>query len=312
MVKTTGDGTLMPSEQEVIGYFKELSNWGRWGQGDELGTLNLVTKDKRRSAISLVREGELVSLSRRLVFNPVPGPPEARITPLHMLSVSGHDAPEVGLGHVSDWIGIPIHGRYITHIDSPAHILWNARVYGDRPANLISASEGASICSVEVAAQGLLSRGLLLDIPSVRGVEFMVGNDGVSRKDLEMAEEQAGARTEPGDFVYVRTGYGMHRANRGGFPGLTASCLPWLRERDAAIIATDVALDASAFGYPTLPMPVHAVGLVAMGLWVIDNCDFESLVASCQRYNRWTFLTAIAPLALVGASGSPVNPIAVF
>ena len=126
-------------------------------------------------------------------------------------------------------------------------------------------------------------------------------------------------RVDEGDVVLLRTGYGRKVRERGpdnvgevGRAGWHASCLPWFRERGVAAIACDTAQDAIPSGYAKLRNPIHAVGIVAMGLWLIDNCDLEALADECTRLGRYEFLFTLAPLRWVGATGSPANPLATF
>jgi kynurenine formamidase len=141
----------------------------------------------------------------------------------------------------------------------------------------------------------------------------------VSPSDLEAAEDRQGVRVDEGDVLLLRTGYGRKVRDQGpdevakvGRAGWHAACLPWLHERGVAMIACDTAQDAIPSGYPALRNPIHAVGIVAMGLWLLDNCDLEGLAQNCDGLGRWEFLFTLAPLRWVGATGSPANPIATF
>jgi kynurenine formamidase len=172
-----------------------------------------------------------------------------------------------------------------------------------------------------VAGEGVVTRGVLLDVAAARGVAWLEPGEGVYPDDLEAAEARQSVRVEPGDAVLLRTGFGRFRRETGTEtppggpivePGWHAAAMPWLRERDAALIACDSASDAQPSGYAALPLPVHVIGLVAMGLWLIDNCDLEGLAAVAERLGRWTFLFALAPLRLSLLTSSPVNPIATF
>ncbi len=166
---------------------------------------------------------------------------------------------------------------------------------------------------------GVTTRGMLLDVARVRGVRWLEPGEGVFPDDLEAAEQLAGVRVEAGDAVLLRTGYGARKLERGpdavravGRAGWHAACLPWLHERDVALIGCDTAQDVHPSGYPSMRSPVHAIGIVAMGLWLLDNCNLEELAATCQRLGRHEFQLQLAPLRIAGATGSPVNPIALL
>jgi kynurenine formamidase len=150
-------------------------------------------------------------------------------------------------------------------------------------------------------------------------VDVLAADDHIYPEDLEEAEAAAGIRCEPGDVLLVRTGEGGARiAERKNYnankprSGYQAACLPWLHERGIAMIGSDVAQDPTPTGYRNVSMPVHMVGIVAMGLWLIDNCQLEDLAAACAERGRWEFQFVLAPIRFQGVTGSPVNPLAVF
>ena len=185
----------------------------------------------------------------------------------------------------------------------------------------MSDSGGAEALAITAARQGVYTRGVLLDVAAVRGVRWLEPGEGVFPEDLDAAEARQGVRVEPGDGVLLRTGHGRFRhetgqtsaAERGVTqPGWHAAALPWLRARDAAFIGCDTANDVTPSGYPQMALPVHIIGLVAMGLWLLDNCDLEELAATAERLSRWDFQLAVNPLPMAGLTGSPVNPIATF
>lgn len=211
------------------------------------------------------------------------------------------------------------HGYDVTHLDSLAHLFWDGKMYNGAPASLVSDRQGALKHDVLAVSDGVITRGVLLDIARLRGVDVLEADDQVYPEDLEAAEEAAGVRLEPGDVLLMRTGEGRARREqkrdynpnkpRSGFQ---AACLPWLHERGIAMIGSDVAQDCSPAGYRTVHMPIHMVGIVAMGLWLIDNCQLEDLADTCAKLGRWEFQFALAPIRFQGVTGSPTNPIAVF
>ncbi len=304
----------IPTEEEVLGWMTTLSNWGRWGPDDELGTLNLITQQKRAQAGSLVREGISVTCSRLIV--PEAAADVTSIPPLHYMIRTGESAPSSGPGGSSDFIGLSFHGLTITHLDSLCHQFWDGKMYNGKPASMVTADEKATAGAIDQAQNGIVTRGVLLDITAVKGKDWLEAGEGVFTEDLEAAEEAQGVHLEEGDALLLRLGWYKRRQELGapeaGRPGLHAETLPWLHRRGISIIAADASQDADPSGYPNLGLPIHRVGIVAMGLWLIDAANFEELVQVCRRLNRWEFMFTVAPLRFKNATGSPVNPLAVF
>jgi kynurenine formamidase len=191
-------------------------------------------------------------------------------------------------------------------------------MYNGRPARLVTSTMGATEHAVTDVRDGIVTRGVLLDVAAVRDVDWMDIGEGVFPEDLEAAEARQGVRVEEGDALLLRTGHGRRRREQPadgpaiGQPGFQAACLPWLHDRGVAVLAADVAQDALPSGYTEVGAPVHAVAIVAMGLWLIDNCDLEPLAVACADAGHWDFLLTVAPLRLTGGTGSPVNPIAIL
>ena len=314
-----------PTEEQVLAWFDELSNWGRWGDDDRLGTLNHLTPAKRVAAAGLVEEGVSVSCSWDIRTGRQPG---ATVESQRYMLSTGLGLDEEGrrgllgdgrAGGAQEYIGMVFHGLDVTHLDSLAHLFWDGKMYGGAPASLVSDRQGALKHDVLAVQDGVTTRGVLLDIARLRGVDVLDADDHVYPEDLEAAEAAAGVRCEPGDVLLIRTGEGGARrrekrdynANKPR-SGYQAACLPWLHERGIAMIGSDVAQDPTPTGYPNVVMPIHMVGIVAMGLWLIDNCQLEDLADACAGRNRWAFQFVLAPIRFQGVTGSPVNPLAVF
>jgi kynurenine formamidase len=312
---------VAPSEDEVLSYFERCSNWGRWGADDTLGTMNHLTPEARRAAAGLVHDGVGVTCARRI---PKDHEDDFVAPPLHYMVSSGEtfagketlpDALQVS----TDFIGLEYHGFAVTHLDALCHLFRDGKMYNGLPADRVTTSGGATVHAVENLRDGVVGRGVLLDIAGGRGVPWLEPGDGVYPEDLEAAEEQAGVQVRSGDILLCRFGT-MARRNALGpsrqvfsaRPGLHASCLPWLHQREIAVLGSDSAQDLYPSGYRRLRAPVHQVGIVAMGLWLLDNCDLERLAEACHRGRRWEFLFTMAPLRITNGTGSPVNPIAVF
>ena len=303
------------NDADLIGYFEKLSNWGRWGKEDQRGTLNFITPEKQVRAARLVQRGRAVSCSRTISPRWTPENPR----PLtHFMTASGEGAPKKGMGFASDWIGMEFHGHSYTHLDSLSHIFWNGMMYNGRPSTNITTSKGGKDGSVEWASGGIVSRGVLLDIPRLQNKEWLEPGEAVTPEHLNACEKAEGLTVGSGDILVIRNGRDARSAKKGvalpekhGTPGLHASCLPWLREREIAVLCSDVAQDVMPSGF-AVAMPVHAVGITAMGLWLVDNASLEELAAVCSEENRWEFQFIISALPLKNTTGSPVNPIAIF
>jgi kynurenine formamidase len=312
----------VPSEAEVLGYFETCSNWGRWGSEDELGTLNYITPELRADAAATVREGLSVSCARLIPTLQIEE--DFRQPPVHFMTASGDawagkkTVPDA-LQMAGDFVGLAFHGYAVTHVDSLCHIFRDGMMYNGRPADLVSTIEGATVLGVDTVRDGIVGRGVLLDIPLVKGRDWLEPDEGVFPEDLLAAEEQCGVTVGSGDILLCRFG-AMARRNALGpsrevfdrRAGLHAACAPWIHERQVAALGSDSAQDLYPSGYPAVRAPMHQIGIVATGLCLIDNCDLEALAATCRRLRRWQFLLCIGPLRIENGTGSPVNPIAVF
>ena len=312
----------IPTEEEVLGYFQSLSNWGRWGEDDQLGTLNHMSPEKTRRATQLVREGVTISCARTIEYDPAP---DVLATPVHYMMesgegwASGEKVSGLPLAASVDYFGLVFHGLTVTHMDSLCHVFWEGKMYNGRPAHAVSTRFGATVESIEVAKDSIVGRGVLVDVPMVRGIDWVERGEGVMPEDIEAAEERCGFKVEEGDVLLVRTGQFKRRDDEGpvdpAVAGTTAchpACLPLFHRRSIAVLGSDTGNDVMPPIYGRVPLPVHQVGLVAMGLWILDSANLDDLAQECQRRNRWEFLISISPLRLHNATGSPVNPVVVF
>ena len=299
--------------EEVIALFDRLSNWGRWGKEDERGALNFITERKRVAAARLVQSGEAVSLALPLATehaadNPMPV--------MHLITQTGQDAG--ARSYSADYFSILPHGHAITHLDALCHVFWQRKMYNGFNASEVG-SHGARKCAIDVASAGIVSRGVLLDIPKIKQVEFMEPGERIFPEDLEAAERDHRLRVEEGDVLLIRTGRARRRKVKGpwnsmreGMPGLDASCLPWLHERRVAVLGSDSTSDVVPSGYKRMARPIHICTLVMMGVHLIDNADFDALAETAARLKRYEFEFVMAPLILMRGTASPVNPIALF
>ena len=296
-----------------------VSNWGRWGDDDQRGTLNLITPETTKRAIGLVQEGVSVSCARDVTFEAAADTP---IPPTHYMR-GGGDKYRPGEGPdrqaVSDYIGMVFHGHTITHVDSLCHFMWDGKMYNGASSTLVDSRDGAMSHDVTAAKEGILTRGVLVDAARLRGVETITRGDGVGLDDVERAERECGFTIQEGDVLLLRTGQLGHRdrtepvdVNVAGSAGPLPELLPLFKERGIAVMGSDTGNDVAPSKYPRFSNPVHQVGIVALGLWILDNAWLDDLAEACAARNRWQFLISINPLRMPTVTGSPVNPIAVF
>jgi kynurenine formamidase len=305
----------VPTTDELDALFELLSNWTRWGADDEQGTLHFLTDERRAAAAGLVSAGRSVSLAHDLATEPMPDHPHP--VQHHMLASgdardsNGIDGYEAARDHLS----LEVHGLWTTHVDALSHMFVRGRMYGGRPASDVR-SDGARSNTVLSMADGVIGRGVLLDVPRALGLEFLDGTDVVTVADLEAAESHQGVRVGPGDVVLVAWGREARRRSRrgfDGFSGLHPACLAWLADREVAVLGSDGISDPMPFiGTPDWPFPIHQIGIVAMGLPLIDNVRLAPLGQLCAELGRWEFLFTMAPLRIPKGTGCPVNPVAVL
>ena len=288
----------------------ELSNWGRFGPDDELGMANLITHAKRAEAAALVTEGHTVSLSSnaqnyRSVDVPCP------------VEWSMSRATRTG---ASDTIAYPcIHGPGTTHLDAFAHVFFDGKMWNGYDVDgLVTMDGGAAKNSIMTVKNGLVTRGVLYDIPRLKGVPWLEPGTRITVEDLEAWEAQAGVRVGPGDAFLIRWGRWARQDALGPFDtgresaGLDNNVIPWLKERDVAIAGWETP------GYVPQPegdLPrtaLHNFALTILGIQVLDRADFQALAEAAAQRERWEFMVTIAPLAIPNGTGSPVNPIAMF
>lgn len=298
----------MTTRADAAQAFARCSNVGRWGEQDELGTLNLITPEVRRRAAALVVEGLCVSLGSDIdtvqrSLNPRPA--------WHVMHLNEGGLPFA----TGDSVHLDIHG-VDTHLDALGHVYLDGLGYNGRRQDEVVTNDGLRANSIHAMREGIFTRGVLLDVAAARGVAWLDEDHVVTRADLEAAEEHADVAVEPGDAVVVHAGLERRAGERDtgeilARAGLGLDAVEWLRERDAAVFAGDC-VDRLPPDDPELPLPLHQIGIAAVGLVLLDWPRLTDLLAARDRLGRNTFLLTVAPLRIPGGTGSPVNPIATF
>lgn len=314
-----------PSVEEVLNYYQTLSNWGRWGDDDRLGTLNLITKERRAAAGKLISTGETVSLSRDIdPENADPlGTGLSVVQRFMAIGEYGHHMAKgtLRIDAVTEFVGIAAHGSN-THVDGLAHYSWDGLNYNGFSQEDTTSIGGARRLSIHHASDGIIGRAVLLDICALHEVETLEPGWAITPDQLLAAEERQGVKVGPGDVLLVHTGHVARTLAMGPdksrpiprHAGLSAGCLPFLRERDIAALGSDAIQDVQPSGYDGLDLlrPIHSVGLVALGLWLIDNMELTELSGKCADLKRWEFFFSLLPWRMKGVTSCATNPIAIF
>jgi len=299
------------TKADIDRWMTELSNWGRWGATDQLGAVNLITPEKRKQATKLVREGIVISLARDTNDEAAPDN-DAPYT--HEMTLNG----ESGQGQWSlDKIGVSFHGYQHTHLDALCHMFWQGKMYNGYSMTEVT-RKGAQKLGIQNLKSGIVTRGVLIDVPRLRNVPYLEPGAAIYPEDLDKWERETGIKLAAGDAVFVRTGRWARRAALGPWnvsqksAGLHPSCVRWLKQRDISLLGSDVASDVLPSGIPGITHPIHQLILVALGVNIFDNCDLEDIGTTAARMKRWEFMLTTAPIAIPGGTGSPLNPIATF
>jgi kynurenine formamidase len=303
---------------------ERYSNWGRWGEGDERGTLNFITPERVLSALSLPRRGLVVSCA--LPFDDR-GPQSGfagRHNPIHVMLATGADAAAGaqdwipgGFRYADDAVTMPL--QCGTQWDALSHVFYDGRMWNGRDSALVT-SRGARVNGIEKIASGVVGRGVLLDLPRLRGVPWLENGTPIYPEELDACAEACGVAVESGDVVLVRTGMltrclaekSWHGYCGGPAPGLSVHCARWLYEREVAAVATDTwGVEVIPNETPDCFQPLHMISLRNTGLLLGEIFALDTLAAACAEDGRHAFLFVAPPLPITGAVGSPINPLAI-
>jgi len=295
------------SAEEIVEIFEKVSNWGRWGPDDELGTLNLITPQKRRQAAALVRSGRLLSVGKDLSTVASPMNPRPIVHTMHDGGPDPHGASDELLTHN--------HGPQ-THMDPTSHMFFRGRVYPGKRVSEVLHADGLSFGSVYAKREGILTRGVLLDVPGARGVDYLEPEDMITADDLAAAERLSGVAVEPGDAIFIRAGLGAYQAATGNLEikqrtGLGPDCALWIRAKDAAVVCNDCPEKLPSI-CPEIGLIWHIAGLVFLGVTFVESPDLERLRRACAEEGRSEFMFVVAPQRFPRGTGNLVNPLVAF
>lgn len=298
---------------------RELSNWGRWGDEDQRGTLNLITPERVREASAIVRRGRSFPLSVPADEN---GPHDlrtsGRFNPIHTMTRyrgDNHRGLLADFCSAEDMVILGTHSS--THFDALAHLWYDDLLYNGYRHDTAVTAWGAERCSIQNLVAGVVSRGVLLDIPRVSGADHLAPGTEVGPGQLDEAFVSAGLTPRAGDVLLVRTGtYPRQRRGAdvgpGPSPGLTWECARWLRDHDiAAVCADNLAVEVLGENPGGPRIPFHMVAIRDMGLLLGELFDFEDLARDCAEDGTYECLFVASPLNIPGGVGSPVNPLAI-
>jgi kynurenine formamidase len=274
-----------------------LSNWGRWGKDDERGALNLITAEKRRQAAALVKTGDVVSLAHPLIAEKPAGTAQPR--PVNRAGAAASVFLVDG-DYLFERQEIEYHGSRVSHFDALCHVSHQGKVYNGLDFKQIVTDAGCSKLAVTAAQDGIVTRGILLDLPGAR----------VRRQDVEAWEKRTGIRISAGDALLLRSrAPGMKPTGLGG-AGYDPDVIPLLKQRDIALLGNDGAQEGGTI--PGLAIPIHTFTIVALGLNLLDNLALDAVAATAEKLKRWEFMLVVQPLRVQNGAGSPVNAVALF
>jgi kynurenine formamidase len=285
--------------------FQQVKNWGRWGADDQLGSVNLITAAKRKDALKLARTGQTVSL----VHNPLTEKADDNTSPFeHTMNP----------GFTTDTYRVSYHGYSHSHMDALCHILYKDQTYNGYARAAVNTDQGCTKLGIENLKQGLITRGVLIDIPRLKGVPYLEPGTAIYQEDVEAWEKMAGVKIASGDAILLRTGRWARREKVGPWPvgrsaaGFHTSIIPFIKQRGVAIVGSDDAAEVTPTLVQGVNLPVHTLLITALGINILDNQDLEALAETCAKLKRWQFLITINPMPITGGTGSPMNTIATF
>lgn len=319
MDKQRTDNTHL-SADEFDTLFQDMKRWGRWGAQDQRGALHYLTPERLAASAQLVRDGVSVSLSLPLntqaaIDNPRPAVHHMIMPGASASGESGSDSESPQF--VKDYIGVDYHNDGHTHIDALCHVDYRGLLYNAQQVDTVT-TDGATVDSIEVLKDGLVGRGVLLDIPRLRGLPWLEPGEHIYRDDLEAAERAQGLVVDEGDILLIRTGHVRRLSELGPWDtarlkaGLHPTAMSFVAERQVAALGSDGNSDTAPSPTDGVGFPIHVLAINALGVHLLDYLQLEDLRAACEQAGRWEFLFVGAPLRIPGGTGSPVNPLAIL
>ena len=314
----TDDAHLSADEFDIL--FQQMKRWGRWGTHDQRGALHYLTPERVVASAQLVRDGMSVSLSLPLntqaaIDNPKPA---VHRMILPGMSASGEaDSGAESPQFVRDYIGVDYHNDGHTHIDALCHVDYRGLLYNARQVDSVTA-DGATVDAIDALKDGLVGRGVLLDIPRLRGIPWIEPGEHIYRDDIEAAERAQGIAVDEGDILLIRTGHVRRLSELGPWDtaqlkaGLHPTAMSFVAERRVAALGSDGNSDTAPSTTDGVGFPIHVLAINALGVHLLDYLQLEDLRAACEQTGRWEFLFVGAPLRITGGTGSPVNPLAIL
>ncbi|MET7907285.1 cyclase family protein [Streptomyces avermitilis] len=284
--------------------------------GARRGALDTIGEEQVLAAVREVRSGRTVSLAAPV--NTRTAPDDAEPAEHRLTAPADGEPGSTGLEFARDRIAMNIHGDVNSHIDALCHVIYDGTLHGGIPAADALSPDGASALPIDLVRDGIVGRGVLLDIPRLHGVPWLEPGSQVMAEDLAAAEAGQGVRVGRGDILLVRVGHRRRREELGAWDtadaraGLHPTAMEFLAEREVAVLGSDGNNDTAPSAAQGVAFPVHVLAIHAMGLHLLDYLRFEDLAPICARDGRWSFLCVIAPLRLPAATGSPVNPLAIL
>ncbi len=285
-----------------------------WGPEDRRGALNYLTPAEVLAAMGEVRLGRTVSLEAPVVDQVTADNPDPAH---HPMTGTADGAKHGGVSFAMDRVEMNVHGNADSHMDALCHVMYDGTLYNGVPAGTVT-SKGATELTIEVAGDGVVGRGVLLDIPRLHGVPWLEPGDFVTTDDLVAAEQAQQVRVGKGDLLFVRVGHRRRRDELGPWDaasaraGLHPTAMEFVADRQVAVLGSDGNNDTAGNAGDQAGFPVHVLAINALGVHLLDYLQFGELVPACQEAGRWSFLCVIAPLRLHAGTGSPVNPIAIL
>ena len=292
--------------EEFDQLFQQVKNWGRWGPEDQLGSANLVTDAKRKQAASLAKTGLTVSLAH----DPITDKADDNGSPFeHTMNP----------GFTTDTYRVSYHGYAHSHLDALCHILYKDQTYNGYARADVNTPKGCAKLGIENLKQGIVTRGILLDIPRLKGMPYLEPGTAIYQEDVEAWEKMAGVKVTSGDAILLRTGRWARREKVGPWPvgrsaaGFHASIATWLKARSPSFVGSDAASEVMPSMVEGVNLPMHTLIIPGLGINILDNQDLERLAETAAKLKRWEFMLVINPVSVVGGTGSGLlNTVAVF